>query len=287
MDDLRAELGCDGTLHPHGGATRPSHTTSTSLTVEQRRSIVEATKLLPTPDLASFPSEDDDAALNAMAREYLAHYGYADTIAALDRAAPPKAVHNDTAILRDKKGVLTFLARVKQGGYFDTTESIKEGQLTVGNICMNLPEDVAAQLWLWWTLRVSTWAPEQVDTAHLMAVVLRGNATGNMGSAVHLAEQCAHFIHSRHQPNSPNLSSSSKHQWRRRGATPVVSSSPVDSQHLDALYAVIRPAVHTLYGTSKRPRGETLPTALHDLCAWNAHEQHTAAHRWNTLLAND
>eukprot|EP00658_Telonema_sp_P-2_P045226 TRINITY_DN33159_c0_g1_i2.p1 TRINITY_DN33159_c0_g1~~TRINITY_DN33159_c0_g1_i2.p1 ORF type:complete len:133 (-),score=22.98 TRINITY_DN33159_c0_g1_i2:120-518(-) len=105
MDDLRAELGCNHHLHPHGGgAARPHHSaTSTTLTVEQRRSVVEASKLLPTSSLTGIPAEGDDAALNAMAREYLAHYGYADTIAALDRVAPPKAVHNDTAILRDKK----------------------------------------------------------------------------------------------------------------------------------------------------------------------------------------
>jgi hypothetical protein len=256
--------------------------------VDQRRSIVEASKLLSTSSyLSCIPSEGDDAALNAMAREYLAHFGYADTIAALDRVAPPpKAVHSDTAALQDKKGVLTFLNSIKQGRLlFDTTDSIQEGQLTVARICGNLPEDVGAQLWLWWTLHVATWAPELVDADGLMPIVLRGSATGNLGAAIRLAEQCIHFVNSKR--SQPSTRPAPRHTWRRTSA-PTAPSSPIDGPHLDALYVSLLPSIQKHYGRSKRPRGGMgLPTTLQEVGVWSAHEQQRAALRWHAVLAED
>lgn len=284
IDELQTELGRAAPELAPKSAINSAHRPPPQLTVDQRRSVVEASKLVPSPHLVNIPVESDDAALNSIVREYLAHCGYANTVSAMDKAAlsPRGGQPADAAALMDKKAALTFLARIQNKGFFDTNESILEAQGMVGRICDQLPEDVAAQLWVWWTLQVSRWCPELVDSNHLMQIVLRGNATGNIGAALHLAEQCTHYVHStRHRPSSSNRS------WRRN--TPITSTPPAQPpspQLLDSLYKDIRPAVQRLYGGggSKRQRGVGMPTTLQDLWVWNSYEQEVSAQRWGAVL---
>ena len=283
ISELRAELGCARDSEP----LEPQRAAAPrSLPAGKRRAVVEATKLLTIQDLARFPTEGDEHAFERMAREYLAHYGFADTVAELDRRSKTTAgQQSDTEVLQDKKRVLTFLNRVRSGGLFDTTDSIREAQQLVENICSSLPEDVAALLWLWWTLHVAKWAPEVVDPQRVMSIVLRGNGTGNMGSAFKLAEQCVAFVTAARAPLSQPAGPS--RGWRRhRSPHPAYLSLP-SNEVTDQLFKEIKPAIHRHYGVTKRPRGLGMPTVLEDVLTWNTVEERSVASRWSQVLAEE